>query len=211
MRDERCHITLGAMTDTLTPRPRVRAAFPFVAACVVALQVAGCVQHPSTSPGPPASRERASFSVAETTGSGTDCEFTLHLDGTAYPRSDGLELEIPHASIATTRVNNKRLDILSMQIGAGGRPAPAGRMVVMRGQTPRVVLTPTVDSAGPQLTTWQLSDTLRLLMSWRRPAAPQWLYFTMGYTTVSYAGDVKSCGGFLHSDSLRFVGGMPTH
>jgi len=80
-------------------------------------------------------------------------------------------------------------------------------MVVMRGRTPRVVLGPTVDSAGPQLTTWQSDDTLRLVMPWRQPVNPAWLYFTLGYTTVSYMGEITRCSGFAHSDSLRFVAG----
>jgi hypothetical protein len=195
------------MVETFAQDRGMRRALSLLGMFAAAIQLTSCVQHPQIALAPATTQERASFSVAQTTGSGTDCEFTLHLDGTAYSRANELEIALSRASVAITRVNNKQMDVLLLQVSVGGRPATGNRMVVMRGQTPRVVLGPTVDSAGPQLTTWQSDDTLRLVMPWRQPINPAWLYLALRYTTVSYTGEIKRCSGSAHSDSLRFVAG----
>ena len=67
-----------------------------------------------------------------------------------------------------------------------------------------VVLRPTVDSAGPQLTTWQSSDTLRLFVPWKQAIGPRWLIVTLEYQTLSHSGQRSRCGGRLGTDTLRF-------
>lgn len=175
-------------------------------ALLAMIQLVACAPQSPAPLQPAIAQRRAPFSVSATSPTGADCAMTLRADGTVYQRANDFEVVIPHASVAVTRVNDKRIDVLHMQI-AIGRPSPPEQMVVMHGETPNIVLAPTVDSATPQLTTWQSDDTLRFLMSWRPTTAPQALHFNLAYLTVSYTGEVKRCTKSLQSDTLRFAPG----
>jgi hypothetical protein len=72
------------------------------------------------------------------------------------------------------------------------------------GRSVPIVLLPTVDSAGPQLTTWELHDTLRLFVPWKQSVEPRWLIFALSYQTLSYNGGQSRCSGRLGTDALRF-------
>jgi len=129
-------------------------------------------------------------------------------DGVAILRESELEVEIVRGAIAVTRINDKQLDDLHLAIEVSGHP-PGPQYWAPIATSPTVVLHPTVDSAGPQLTTWQSADTLRVLMPWTASPAPRWLLFKLGYRTVSYSGRRWECDGTLGTDTLRFVARSP--
>ena len=67
-----------------------------------------------------------------------------------------------------------------------------------------LILQPTVDSAGPQLTTWEPQDTLRVFVPWKQGLGPRWLLFRLNYSTLSHHGKRAECDGSVGSDTLRF-------
>jgi hypothetical protein len=123
--------------------------------------------------------------------------------GTAYLRGDELELDISHAWVAVTRDNDKQWDDLHLAIEVSAHPLGDARYPPSTKSIP-VVLRPTVDSAGPQLTTWETADTLRLIVPWQQSLGPRWLIFLLDYATLSHAGARAECGGRLGTDTLRF-------
>ena len=131
------------------------------------------------------------------------CWVSGEFAGDAVLRDGELSLVIPSAWIAVTRDNDKQWDDLHLAVEVSAHPftgpayAPVGASVPL-------VLRPTVDSAGPQLTTWQLHDTLRLFVPWKQSLDPRWLIFAVNYQTLSYKGERASCGGRLGTDTLRF-------
>jgi hypothetical protein len=132
------------------------------------------------------------------------CWMAGRFEGTALIRERELEVVISRGGIATTRDNDKQWDDLHLTIDLSGHPiGPQQWVPVSSGAT--VVLRPTVDSAGPQLTTWQSEDTLRVLIPWTPSLAPRWLLFRMDYRSLSYGGRLSQCGGTLGTDTLRFM------
>jgi hypothetical protein len=125
-------------------------------------------------------------------------------EGTALLRERELEVVVPRAWIAVTRDNDKQWDELRLVIDVSAHPLSDVNWPPIRSSLP-VVLAPTVDSAGPQLTTWQAPDTLRLLVPWTPSSGAHWLLFRLNYHTLSYHGAQKLCDGRLGTDSLRFV------
>lgn len=137
-------------------------------------------------------RDPASPGAARDT---TRCSLASHFDGVARARERDLELVLSHAWVAITRVNDKRWDDLHVAIEASGQPeTPAGTIAL-----------PTVDSAGPQLTTWQASDTLRLHLPLTPGARPRRLFFRVSYHTVGYGGRFSGCEGMTSSGALQFA------
>ena len=128
--------------------------------------------------------------------------------GVALLREGEVELVIPHAWIAVTRDNDKQSDDLHLAVEVARHP-PVGPAYPPLTQSTPIVLRPTVDSAGPQLTTWQSDDTLRLLVPYKQALGPRWLIFGLEYRTLSYAGKSAQCGGRLGTDTLRFRGQGP--
>ena len=129
-------------------------------------------------------------------------------EGIALLREGELELVIPRAWIAVTRDNDKQSDDLHLMVEVSGHPPTGPGYPPLTASTP-IVLRPTVDSAGPQLTTWQSADTLRMLVPFQQSLGPRWLSFRLGYMTLSHAGKRAECDGTLGTDTLRFGGQGP--
>jgi hypothetical protein len=135
-----------------------------------------------------------------------ECWMAGRFEGTAFLRDDGLELVIARGSIQVTRNNDKEWDDLHLAVEVSAHPFSDARFPPLLSTIP-VVLRPTVDSAGPQLTTWQSEDTLRLYVPWQRVLGPRWLVFTASYRTLSHNGNRGECSGRMGTDTLRFRGG----
>ena len=132
------------------------------------------------------------------------CWMTGRFEGTALLHERELELVMTRGGIAVTRDNDKQWDDLHLRIDVSRHPlGPQEWMPVSRSAT--IVLRPTVDSAGLQLTTWQSQDTIRVLIPWTPSLTPQWLLFHLEYRAVSYGGRLSVCSGTLGSDTLRFT------
>jgi hypothetical protein len=131
------------------------------------------------------------------------CWVAGELDGNAILRDGTLSLAVSRGWIAVTRDNDKEWDDLHLAVEVSVHPFSEQRWMPLGTSIP-VVLRPTVDSAGPQLTTWQSSDTLRLFVPWKQAIGPRWLVFTLDYQTLSHAGQHSSCRGRLGTDTLRF-------
>jgi hypothetical protein len=131
------------------------------------------------------------------------CWMAGEFEGDAVLRDGELSLVIPRAWIAVTRDNDKQWDDLHLVVEVSAHPF-SGPAFAPRGTSIPLVLRPTVDSAGPQLTTWQLHDTLRLYLPWEQSVERRWLVFALSYQTLSYKGERASCGGRLGTDTLRF-------
>lgn len=172
----------------------------------VALTVA-CGRQASVAPRP-AIAPRARFVATSPNNSTTtpprnQCWLAGRLDGTAVERDRELEVIISPAWIAVTRDNDKKWDILEVIAKVSGHPLGPQRYIELSRSAP-LILRPTVDSAGPELTTWQSGDTLHLIVPWEAAVAPRWLLFDLDYRTVSYEGKMSTCTGALGSDTLRF-------
>jgi len=165
----------------------------------------GCRLRPAVAP---TLASVASF-VAESPNNATEpprdqCWLAGRLEGVAIVRGHELELAIPHGWVAVTRDNNKRWDDLHLVPEISAHPLSSTHWPpVAKGRA--VVLEPTVDSAGPQLTTWETQDTLRLVLPWTPGLAPRWLFLRFDYKTLSYAGRQATCDGLLSTDTLRFT------
>ena len=167
------------------------------------MTLAAC--HPSTSPVP--APMVATF-VAESPNNGrapprSECWMAGRFEGTATIRGGQLELFMSNGWIAVTRDNDKQWDDLHLVVELHAHPASDVRWPPLTHSVP-IVLRPTVDSAGPQLTTWQSDDTLRLFLPWKEALGPRWLRFNLDYATLSHAGQRSTCGGHLGTDTLRF-------
>lgn len=165
--------------------------------------LAGCVHRPPE----PAGTSITHF-VATSPHNGENpprdaCWMTGRFEGNALLDGDALLLVIPSGWVAVTRDNDKQWDDLHLTVEVSAHPFSSQRWVP-RGVSAPIVLAPTVDSAGPQLTTWQLHDTLRLFVPWKQTLDPRWLVFTLDYHALSYKGVWSSCGGRMGTDTLRF-------
>lgn len=165
--------------------------------------VAGCAPHPAMAPGPvPEVRFVAASGSADqaarppgatTVADSTRCRLAVHFDGVARAGARQLDLALAHAWVAVTRDNDKRWDDLHLRVEARGVDASR-----------TIVLTPTVDSAGPQLTTWQADDTTRLLLPLSPGERPRQLFFFVSYHTLGYGGRFAGCDGMASSGPLEF-------
>ncbi|MDB4907739.1 MAG: hypothetical protein JWO05_2523 [Gemmatimonadetes bacterium] len=117
------------------------------------------------------------------------CALMAQFTGEARPRDGMLEVLLTSGSVAITRSNDKRWDDLHLRVLLSSRSSTLGAV----GDGTRVVLTPTVDSAGPSVTTWQSSDTIRLLFPWQRTLAQRWLVFSVGYHSITHDGRFTEC------------------
>jgi len=131
------------------------------------------------------------------------CWMDGRFDGFAIIRDRALELTMNNAWIAVTRDNDKQWDDLHLVVEVSRHPLGAATYAPATESVP-FVLRPTVDSAGPQLTTWQSSDTLRLLVPWKNEVGPRWLIFRAQYETLSHSGARAGCAGQMGTDTLRF-------
>lgn len=168
--------------------------------------LAACGRRPATAPRPEGA------AVAHFTARSPDngkapprnvCWVAGEFEGDAVLGDAELTLVIPRAWAAVTRDNDKQWDDLHLVVEVSGHPF-SGPVFAPLGATVPLVLRPTVDSAGPQLTTWQLHDTLRVFVPWKQSLDPRWLIFALDYQTLSYRGQRSSCGGRLGTDTLRF-------
>jgi hypothetical protein len=108
---------------------------------------------------------------------------------------------ITDASVAVDRHNDKTMDPLVVAVKVAD-----GRHQFGYDNDLAYLLSPTVDSAGPMLTTWQANDTLRMLLPWPAGNLPRWLLVSLRYTAVSHTGERSECEGTMRSDTLRFAG-----
>jgi len=173
---------------------------------IVALaSAAACGPRPAVAPMP---MSVASFVAVSPNNSATpprdQCWLAGRLQGIAIARDRELEIAISHGWIAVTRDNNKQWDDLHLVTEISAHPLSSTHWAPVAKGRP-IVLQPTVDSAGPQLTTWETQDTLLLLLPRNPSLAPRWLFFRIDYKTLSYAGRQSTCEGILATDTLRFT------
>ncbi|HEY7232638.1 MAG TPA: hypothetical protein VH539_00750 [Gemmatimonadaceae bacterium] len=140
-----------------------------------------------------------------TTPPRNECWLAGRFHGTALlrEREHELELVMPAGWVAVTRDNDKQWDELRLVVQVHRHPISNVNWPELTTGLP-VILAPTVDSAGPQLTTWQAQDTLRLLVPWKPSLEPRWLVFRLSYRTLSHDGKPDECHGTLGTDTLRF-------
>ena len=126
------------------------------------------------------------------------CVVTGRFEGSAYPRGDGqLEVAIESGWAIITRNNDKQWDDLHVRLEATGQ---------LGGGSTALVLGPTVDSAGPSVTTWQSRHPIRVLVSWSRALTTRRLMFWLSYSAVGFDGKLTRCDIMMRSDTLRFAG-----
>jgi hypothetical protein len=113
-----------------------------------------------------------------------------------------LSVLIDDASVAVERQNDKTMDPLMLSVQVAD-----GRHFFGYDNSTAYLLSPTVDSAGPIETTWQGTDTVRMLLPWPAGDAPRWLLFSLRYRAVAHNGKIGSCEGGIRTDTLRFGGG----
>lgn len=175
----------------------------------VLILVPACGQ-PRTSPAP--AQAAAPFVAASPNNGQTpprnECWLAGRFEGVAHLRDGELELVMPRGWIAVTRDNDKQWDDLHLVVEVNAHAPSDARWPPITTSIP-MVLRPTVDSAGPQLTTWQSADTLRLLVPYKQALGPRWLLFYLDYRTLSHAGASAECAGRLITDTLRFGGRGP--
>ncbi len=183
-----------------------RARSRFLVTVLYALQLGCTARHgpvPLTSPEPTARFVATSPNEHESPPRDR-CWMTGRFEGIALLRERELEVVITRGGIATTRDNDKQWDDLHLTIEVSGHPlGPQFWSPVSTSAT--VVLRPTVDSAGPQLTTWQSDDTLRMIVPWTPSLGPRWLLFHLAYRSLSHGGRLSECGGTVGTDTLRFA------
>ena len=126
------------------------------------------------------------------------CTVTGRFEGAAHARGDGQQLEvaIERGWAIITRNNDKQWDDLHLRLQAS---APIGS------GSATLVLGPTVDSAGPSVTTWQSSEPFRVLVPWARGLTTRRLMFWLSYRAVGFDGRVTRCEMMMRSDTLRFA------
>jgi len=148
----------------------------------------------------------ANLSLGATFGGGgrglPPCVKAAHFDGVATLGDGELLVQLYHPSIGVERHNDKKFDLLTLNVRVA-----EGRHALGYDSNLEYRLSPTVDSAGPQITTWQGGDTLRMLLPWPRGIAARWLLFTFMYQATTYDGQRSDCAAIIRSDTLRFVGG----
>jgi hypothetical protein len=145
-------------------------------------------------PPPVPHQERGTSTPAEP----GQCAVTGRFEGNAYVRGDGqLEVAIERAWAVITRNNDKEWDDLHVRLEATGQLA---------GRSAAVVLGPTVDSAGPSVTTWQSGEPFRVLVPWGRGLTSRRLMFWLRYAAVGFDGKLTRCETMMRSDTLRFAG-----
>lgn len=159
---------------------------------------------PVTAPAPAAIAPFVATSANNgTTPPRNECWMAGRFDGLAILRGQEIELLFPAAWVAVTRDNDKQSDDLHLVVEVSRHPLGPAQWPPVTSSIP-IVLQPTVDSAGPQLTTWQASDTLRMLVPYSQGLGPRWLIFRLRYRTLSHRGVPAECDGALGTDTLRF-------
>ena len=126
------------------------------------------------------------------------CAVTGRFAGTASARTDNqLEVSFENGWAVITRNNDKQWDDLHLRLEASA-PIGAGSVTV--------VLRPTVDSAGPSVTTWQSDSGFRVLIPWPRGLTTRRLMLWLSYAGVGFDGRITRCERMMRSDTLRFEG-----
>jgi len=172
----------------------------------------GCRSSQSTVPAPSPIPMSASFdvsipepgrssSVASPLGTTPRpaCLYSVGISGTVFPGESDARVLLSRAFVNVERHNDKQFDELILRL----EPASPARRLG-EGSTVEYRLAPTVDSAGPSITTWQPQDTIRLLLPWKRTAGDRWLLFYLTYRAVDHAGTASSCSFALRTDVLHF-------
>ena len=148
-------------------------------------------------------------SVEETSrGAGMKRPACLHATrfaGIVVPGSNDARVLISPAYVNIQRSNNKQYDLLLLRVEVAEPRHSLGT-----GSVVEYRLGPTVDTAGPSITTWRARDTIRVVVPWARGIGARWLMFYLGYRATSYDGKVSECSAILRSDTLRFGGDAAT-
>ena len=142
---------------------------------------------------PPVPHEEHGATVRSDPG---PCSVTGRFEGRAYPRDDGhLDVAIDKGWALITRNNDKQWDDLHLRVEASGQP-DAGAVAI--------VLSPTVDSAGPSLTTWQSTQAFHVMIPWQRGFSTRRLMLWLNYSALGFDGRLTRCQVMMRSDTLRF-------
>ena len=127
------------------------------------------------------------------------CLHATRFEGVVIPGSNDARVLISPAYVNVERHNDKYRDMLIMRVEVA-----EPRHALGTGSILEYRLGPTVDTAGPSLTTWQARDTLRLVVPWAPRIGARWLMFYVRYLATSYDGKASECSAILRSDTLRF-------
>lgn len=161
-----------------------------------------CASAPEPTPAPSAGRTVARVSATAEANAARGlppCVKGAQFEGIATPGEGELRVQLYHPSIGIERHNNKRFDLLTLSVRVAD-----GQHALGYDSNLEYRLAPTVDSAGPQVTTWQGGDTLRMLLPWPRGISARWLLFFFKYSATTYAGETSDCWAAIRSDTLKF-------
>jgi hypothetical protein len=129
------------------------------------------------------------------------CLHATRFAGVVVPGSNDARVLISPAYVNVERRNDKQSDILLLRIEVAEPRHSLGT-----GSWVEYRVGPTVDTAGPSITTWRARDTIRVVVPWARGIGARWLMFYLSYRATSYDGKVSECFAILRSDTLRFDG-----
>jgi hypothetical protein len=174
-----------------------------------ALLVVACAAAPKTAPAP-ALRATFNVSVPEPgqpmptpsplgTRVRPPCLYSATFAGLVVPGQGDARILLSRAFVNVERHNDKEFDALTLRLEVAG----PGHMLGA-GNPVEYHLTPTVDSAGPSITTWQPHDTLRLLVPWSGAQGGRSLLLFLDYRAIAHDGTLGGCSAILKSDLLRF-------
>jgi hypothetical protein len=127
------------------------------------------------------------------------CLYSARFSGVVLPGQGDARILLSRAFVNVERHNDKEHDALTLRLEVA---EPAHRLGA--GNPVQYHLTPTVDSAGPSITTWQPQDTIRLLVPWTGEQGGRSLLLFLSYSTIAHDGKMGGCAAILKSDVLRF-------
>ena len=180
--------------------------------CVAIAVLAACSQprHPTTTAAPASLRATFDIGVPEPnepmpspsplgTSSRPPCLYSARFTGVVLPADNDARVLLDRASLNVERHNDKQYDALILRLEVSSQAHRFGE-----GHTVEFRLAPTVDTAGPSVTTWQARDTVRLLVPWTQGAGDRRLMFFLDYRTIAHDGTMSGCSIVLRSGTLRF-------
>ena len=127
------------------------------------------------------------------------CLHSAQFTGVVVPGGSDARVLLGRAFVNVERHNDKQFDALILRVEVASPAHQLGG-----GNTVEYRLAPTVDSAGPSITTWQPQDTVRLLVPWDQGSGDRRLLFFLNYRTIAHDGTMSGCSVVLRSGVLRF-------
>ena len=128
------------------------------------------------------------------------CLHATRFAGIVLPGRTDARVLLSPGYVNVERHNDKRFDAMIVRVEVA-----EGRRILGMGSNIEYRLTPTVDTAGQSLTTWQATDTVRLLLPWPSDANAKWLLFFVTYRAIAHDGTESECAVILRTDTLRFL------